>query len=422
MDYLKYSALENMMALKTALINGENINKETPSKISITDAFEDLDYFRYVIENGYSGYSFYPKQKFDTAFMQIKDYLKSLQQNQSIKTNDWIDLLCNALEFITDGHMAITTRIYSRGFYHPLTTYVADTMVIENMGKYVERVTGKEITLNEKSDELQLLPSLNERGGKYYLVGIRSRNEINHIQVCLDGKPVTLSVHKIQSSAITGKLLSETEFSKDTAYVMTPSFQGNYPYELERLYEIGKQYRGYKNVIWDLSNNGGGNSDYVLAFLRGLNSKCYYEIETQILQSSLTHAKYTGEIKELAYKLVTDNDAQHYEYENAFHGKLYVIVNERVASSGEIAVILSKKLENCTIFGCNTSGRGRFQDIMPYFMPKSHITFWCPHKLSMIEIEETVGYSPDYWIDSTSVKSVLIRYLNTFNDKEQQDN
>ena len=38
-----------------------------------------------------------------------------------------------------------------------------------------------------------------------------------------------------------------------------------------------------------------------------------------------------------------------------------------------------------------------------YYLPNSKITLWCPQKVFDTNIVETVGFEPDYWIDSTNV-------------------
>jgi hypothetical protein len=74
-----------------------------------------------------------------------------------------------------------------------------------------------------------------------------------------------------------------------------------------------------------------------------------------------------------------------------------------VASSAEIAVAWAKTLHDVTFYGCNSLGIGRFGELCIYYLPNSKITLWCPQKVFDTNIVETVGFEPDYWIDSTNV-------------------
>lgn len=96
-----------------------------------------------------------------------------------------------------------------------------------------------------------------------------------------------------------------------------------------------------------------------------------------------------------------------------FNVTLHVIVNDRVASSGESAVFMALSLPRVVLYGCNTLGIGRFGDLCVYTLPNSHITLWCPQKAFEQALEEGMGYEPDIWIDSHDVAAVVKGYIQT---------
>ena len=108
-------------------------------------------------------------------------------------------------------------------------------------------------------------------------------------------------------------------------------------------------------------------------------------------------------MKELLYENVDGG--------NSFKGTLHVIINNYVASSGESAVLMAKELKKTKVYGCNTLGIGQFGDLLVYYLPYSQMTIWCPHKVFQSCILETVGYEPDYWIDSIEPLECVLKFI-----------
>lgn len=119
LEYLEYSAKEPMTLLRKKFNNGEDIYKTAPTTLTAEDASADVMYLKYVFENAYSGFSYYDKSLFDTAFASI---VKSLKNFAQITPDQLIDVICSNLSFISDGHLALTTADYGNGFYHKLGT------------------------------------------------------------------------------------------------------------------------------------------------------------------------------------------------------------------------------------------------------------------------------------------------------------
>lgn len=134
-EYLEYSAKEPMALLRKKFNNGEDIYKTSPTTLTAEEASADVMYLKYVFENAYSGFSYYDKSLFDTAFASI---VKSLKDHAQITPNQLIDVICSKLSFISDGHLALTIADYGNGFYKELQTYVSDMLVYKVRDAYYD--------------------------------------------------------------------------------------------------------------------------------------------------------------------------------------------------------------------------------------------------------------------------------------------
>lgn len=389
--FLEHSAKENMVNLRSAFNQNKDIEKSTPNMLTKEEARFDLEYLKFVLEQGYSGYTFFPKDKFDRGFMNITS-----QINSDIPFIRFMDIIKKELAFITDGHLALTANQHSVGFYRHQDTYVTDI-----------KVTNELIELIGKTE---LLPSLN-KGERCCLVAQKSYDEINTVCVNIEGVFKKLPVHKIQSSTLCDNKLVEFKEIGEIAYVRCSTFIGDDEHHLEEIYELGKRCSNYKNVIWDLSNNLGGNSKFAEMFIKGLNKICISDEKVYQVQSSLVHAKETGEIKNISYSLEIFQQPSTMKT-GAYKGHLHIIINDRVASSGESALTMCDCIETKTVYGCNSLGIGTFGDLLVYYLPYSNITVWCPHKVFDNKIEETKGYSPDIWLDTNNPLQEIIKTID----------
>lgn len=404
-DYLAYSANEPMVILRRKYNDGESLYKPTPAEITIDEALADVAYLRYIFENAYSGYTYHSKDRFDDAFISMEQEIKGC--TEMIAVNSFIDLIASKLSFICDGHLSLTTESYGKGFYKLQQTYVADIRVKQENGIYFCVETGEEIKLG---NDVLLFPTISNNEQENFLVGIRSKSPIVEITITVGSTVKTIPVHAIASKPAEKETLVEEEYTDDVAIISCSSFVGNTDDYADTFFEIGKKCRSYNHVIWDLSNNLGGNSALPEHFLKGLNGGCIDSSKILELQSTLVSAKESGEISDIPYHFTCKNGIPE-QYDNLYKGKLHVIINDGVASSAESAIIMAKSLPNVVFYGCNSLGIGRFGDLCIYYLPCSQITVWCPQKVFDNTIEETVGYSPDVWIDSNNTIELVLQHI-----------
>lgn len=405
-EYLKYSAAEPMTVLRRKFNNGESLIKDVPIELSIDKARDDVLYVQYVFENAYSGYSYYDETFFRTAFVSVLEELNSFNK---ITPNELIDLMCKHLSFISDGHLSLSTQDYGKGFYKKVQTYVSDLTLTETDGCYFDLHTGKPVSFDST---LRIFPTVSMSASDTYLLGIRSREQIEEISVRIGNMEEILPVHKIKSHPTTEEHLVEESYLGDTAIITCSSFVGDSEAQMNKLYEIGKKCRDYKHVVWDLSNNLGGNSKLPKQFLLGLTGGFRDTLKFLELRSTLVHAKEYGTIQDIPYHFEQICDEQ-IEFGGLFNGELHVIINDMVASSTEMAVAWAASLPHVTFYGCNSLGIGCFGDLCIYYLPNSQITLWCPQKVFDTNIVETVGFEPNFWIDSNDVVALVQNKINS---------
>ena len=97
-----------------------------------------------------------------------------------------------------------------------------------------------------------------------------------------------------------------------------------------------------------------------------------------------------------------------------YNGKLFVLQNKGVASSGEAAVKFAQSVKNICFVGSATSGCGQFGENRGYRLPNSGVTFHMGYKVfNMDGFEEGKGIAPDYWLDTTDPVGAVVEYIKT---------
>ncbi len=281
--------------------------------------------------------------------------------------------------------------------------------IIEKEGELYSADTGERVSFDEP---VRTLPTIPKGREKALLIGIRSKDEPTDITVTLGEKQVKLPVHRIKSAKKTELILHKERYLDDVAIVTSNHFGSDYEKVKGELLEIGKKCRKYKHVIWDLSNNGGGDSRFPDEFLTGLNGGVDYGgMKCSTMHSAVVNAKLTGEISEMEKHFTDEEDIPKKDYDDLFEGALHVIINDDVVSSGEWAVSTIKRVPRAVLYGCNTAGVCTFGDVTFYRLPNSRIILGCPYKIFDIGAKETIGFEPDYWIDDEDPVSVVLEHI-----------
>ena len=247
---------------------------------------EDLDYLKYYFTYSYCGYAELVEAGFDMDTL-LADIKKDCDKNKHGTTYDASDVRANiakrVLQYhcIDDNHFSVCgeaklpnslyfTDIYvkplktSEGIKYVVVKNERDPFpekLLKKMNKYVpaniqpgQFYTGPESMLYEWFDGKE----------KIYRIATLSRQNLNNLQLLIDGKKVTAPVVSNNSLERAGKMQGMRE-TKDTLYISLVDFVfGNSSkvineHEFDKLCENARvKSHGKKQIIIDLRSNPGG--------------------------------------------------------------------------------------------------------------------------------------------------------------------
>ena len=142
------------------------------------------------------------------------------------------------------------------------------------------------------------------------------------------------------------------------------------PEQEQQLIQFSESFHAYQNekpLIIDLRNNGGGSDLYIWNFIVGLfgaepDYPCRYVQNYSELFCAFANIEKYG-------IMVSESDGVAIPNTKP----IYILINEKTASSGESAVAYFKTIENTTIVGTHTAGCFTCGNCMTIYLPNSHI-------------------------------------------------
>ncbi len=389
--------------------------------LTAQEAQEDFEVLRYILDTSYSGREYWQQNGVDfaAAYGEISAYIEA--QGDQVPVAELGYMFHDALRGIHDGHLALSGALIGcLCFDRSYSAYFSDVLVQEGPDGFTvaasrqpdvrvgQRLTGQGL-------EAYLFPTLSAPGTKQYLVGMRSWEEESALSLELDGQPVVLALHPCRVHADRPDFgLGSLEELEGYPVLHSSRFwtaDGDFlPREQEWLEQIGASLRERPAVIWDLLSNEGGNSHYPQAFVRGLNGDASWPLDCGVLSSPAIRREPVGQ----GERSWTFYPAQERDLSRAlYRGRLYVLVSDKVGSSGEAAVSMAKNVPGCVLVGQNTGGRGVFGETRPYELPHSRMVMVVPQKLFLGGAREGEGYAPDFWLDTVDVLGEIVRWLQS---------
>jgi len=404
----------------TVIENIETLNlKKVTFTITKEEALEDLRIFKYIMDNAYSGREYWENHGiyFKNIYCNIQTYINS---HELIYKQELFNLYIKQLQDIHDGHLGLLThkdRVY---FGEKYKAYFADILLRKHKDKF-EVIFSKEPRLTVStiftSQQLEgkLFRTLSPTGEEHFLLGCRSWNEINKLTLSFDGETISLPVHPCRATDYEQDQDGIFLRSKiDGVNVVTSTRFWEWDDKIaEDFYNCGLSLRNESTLIWNLMGNGGGNSNYPLQFIKGLNEYSYWKIDCAVLSSPAIKQIQGLPLEKIQNKRewVFWNAEERDVNKGTFEGTLYVLSNDNIASSSEAALNIAQSVKNCVIVGQNSSGVGVFGDVLTYQLPYSDIQMRVPYKLFLGGANEGEGFEPDFWIDSINVQGELIAWL-----------
>ena len=147
-------------------------------------------------------------------------------------------------------------------------------------------------------------------------------------------------------------------------------FHADTPDEAQQLTCFSQSFDAYRNdkpLIIDLRDNEGGSDLYIWDFIVGLfgaepDYPCRYVQNYSELFCAYANIEKSG-------ILISESDGVTIRNSKP----IYILINEKTASSGESAVACFKTIENTKIVGTHTAGCFTCGNCMTIYLPNSHI-------------------------------------------------
>ncbi|WP_312941631.1 S41 family peptidase [Oscillibacter sp.] len=204
---------------------------------------------------------------------------------------------------------------------------------------------------------------------------------------------------EIESMPANANLTTNILEEGKTAYIRVDSFDDSYiDADLPKIQTFLEEVKNYDNLIIDIQNNGGGNTDYwEKAFVRPnlaepVNSRLirlmkdtqlarqFYMLQYQDSTLSMEAVKDDPELKELSSEDMADlslarelsEPVEPDTGEKMFHGKIWVLVGSAVYSSAEAFAVFCKDTGFATLVGQTTGGSDSGGPIL-FELPNSHL-------------------------------------------------
>lgn len=382
------------------------------AEVTREQAAEDIECFFDLLRFCYAGYEYYA-DKVDFAELKAQ-ILRSLHEHMTameVKNAFYLPLK----PYINDTHFYFLTNDAS-SFKKAYHAYFTGIIVTETTGGYtvLEDETGlfgfgHTFASDDIRENLfETLPASD--GARRYLIGTVSSERVENI--LLDG--VSCPVHRCRTDAAETCEEQMLETERDgipvvyhTNYRVDPNTEN--PFEPFR--KSGETYRNTEFLVWSVLNNYGGSSSCPAHFIRGLNDHAVWEVSGSVLTNPLLDE----DAKEPVKTYHTFLGGEKIDHTQAtYQGKLYVVQNKGVASSGEAAVKFAQSVKNVCFVGSATSGCGQFGENRGYRLPNSGVTFYMGYKVfNMDGFEEGKGIAPDYWLDTADPVGAVVEYIKT---------
>lgn len=383
-------------------------------------AVEDIECFFDLLKYCYAGYNYYA-DKVD--FAQAKADVLAALPDDGITAVQVKDALYSRLKpHINDTHFAFECGGWE-SFKKSYNAYFTGLTVEECDGGYkVIRKETDEVKVGHIFTKAEVEGHLfetfpNADGTKRYLVGVLSPTKPETLEI--GGLTMPLHLCRIDTFH---EPRGDGAWSWWTWYDITLIKHLNYvdsEIELTRkafnLDETANEYREYGKSLakepvfmWSLLGNYGGNSEYPKDFIYALNDYAVWECDCAVLSNPILDKKKEEKVSE--YHVYGSQQIDHSKAK--YEGKIFVLQNKGVASSGESAVSYARSVKNVYFVGSATAGCGQFGDLRKYRLPNSGIYFVMGYKVfNMDGFEEGKGFTPDYWLDTKDAFTETADYI-----------
>lgn len=389
--------------------------KKYNSSISQQEAQEDLNELIYLMDNRYCGKDYWSRNgiDFDSCYEEIRNFITS---NETVYISDFCRVIHAAFDIgIIDNHFSIASPFTGwLGFSKQYVAYFSELVVEKDQGMYMVIKSGeKDIPVGSYIENTNCFyRTLSPSNKEWYLVGCRSYQVVDKMQIIVNGKSQTVSLHRCKANART----EEKEICFKHTHIhgidVLRSNACDYVGEITEdtdFIALGKKYSENKLIILNYLSNEGGYNRITREFIQGLNGYVHCEEYCAKLISPVTEGKDC--LREWRVSQATP-----YQRElGSFDGTAILLINSDTASAGESAILYGRSLKRLILIGENSMGGNTFGNVAGYSLSHSGIILRIPNMINLCknpdDCIEGKGFTPDYWVDSEDVQGEVISWI-----------
>lgn len=426
-----------------------NINTET-IELTKEEAISDVNFLFNALKYSYAGYIYFGGDEiWSNAKNKIIDSINSYEDKITLK--DLEKILFNNLSFVQDGHFSINfnSPLQKSNFYYSEEFEIKE----DNQEYYINYLNDKWYikSINNDSNVKDYIKlSLNKNGELCNYIGFLSKEiYFGRIKVVLNSANEEQIIYvKLTKSngishldQITG--YDYEEISGIPIFTMRRMYNvDSNDNSVELFAESANKAKNEDVIIIDIRGNIGGNDFGINEWFKNFTGKTPNKTSTLISLTSLlnntlikrafgenTTTKNTQDsISESTLsqrsnllELANCNENKWYieKLENKDDSliknntKVFVLIDNHTASSGETFVRLLKNIENVIFVGTNTSGLGISDATNECILPNSKITVIYGSNLRLYnDFTEGIGFESDIWINSNDSLDRILKFIN----------
>ncbi len=446
-EFNKYITRNNLDVDYKEIIPYYGINKKSiPAFITKREAIEDIEMFEYLLSTAYAGFEYWEYKGVD--FKKYFTGLKKLiceKDTDTVLTYEFERELTKVLKQIYDGHIALIGLRYNHAYRHK-AVYYCDILVEKTHNGLLKVIDSQTDIVKvgdiftQKDAEKYLFRTLSPAGKSHYLIGTLSFSNIFSRELSFNNITIQIPFHK--NRLLYTRFYDSKPFyierKENIPVIRAASFENRLYPDMEKFMELGNQLKNEDTIIVNLFHNGGGSSVFPKTFIRNLNGGSEWEMSWAMLTSPAITQYYANynlssmpDISPEYKNLIKTNSEKNEEFRTSpvknwefgssskqnksgsYKGTLIILTNRRVLSGGESMVGYSKSISNRIIIGENTGGVAQFSDACTYYLPNSKFIARLPRQFLIIpNLEECIGFNPDYWLDSMEPEEEIFRWIN----------
>ncbi len=438
------------------------IDKSCPEYITMEQAREDIEMFKYLIKTAYSGKTYWEKQgvDFNICFQELKGLVKK-NKTDSISVRLFEDIIYNNLKSINDGHSRIT-GFKNRELKKRIMPFFTDLVIEKRGDKYfvIQSSLDDIIVGDEYIDSTKYLyKTLSKIDTKQYLIGLLKYENPKFLKLKFNSGNHNLPLHQCRIGEIYDKANDPVlilDSIEDIPIIRIRKFHGeNNIEEIKQFVDYGTKLRNEELFILNLINNSGGNSDWGNKFITNLNdvvidkgyvfklyspSICQAFIpnkniwalkymlpawynndgyltdscpsETKIFFDEMSKLNSQFIEKPMRYWKITNRNINQNEI-GTYKGKVIVLSNHYNASAGETTLAkIKSSMPNSIVIGENSCGAFVFSSKNSYCLKNSLIKLQLTKWLEIHpDCHGDKGFFPDYWLDSKEPVKEVVNWI-----------